>query len=69
MNNKFASRLKELREAKGISRKELAEKMFVSTRLISYWENGKRECDFDTLIALSRFFNESIDYILGNTDI
>lgn len=69
MNNKFASRLKELREAKGISRKELAEKMFVSTRLISYWENGKRECDFDTLITLSRFFNESIDYILGNTDI
>ena len=64
--NMFAKRLRELREYKGMSRKELADKMFVSVRLVSYWENGQRECDFDTLIKLSQLFGESIDYILGN---
>ncbi len=66
--NKFSQRLKEIREEKGFSRKQLAEKMFVSVRLISYWENGQRECDFDTLIKLSKILEESIDYILGNID-
>ena len=67
--NKFSSRLKELREEKGISRKQLAEALFVSTRLVCYWEAGKRECNFDTLIAIAKYFNESIDYLLGYTDI
>lgn len=63
----FGQRLKELREEKGISRKQLADAMIVSVRLVSYWENGQRECDFETLIKLSKYFNESIDYLLGNS--
>jgi len=66
--NKFGERIKELRETKNLTRQQLADAMFVSVRLISYWENGKRECDFNTLIKLSKFFDESIDYILGNVD-
>ena len=66
--DKFASRIKALREERGISRKQLADAMFVSVRLVSYWENGKRECDFETLIKLANFFDESIDYILGRID-
>ena len=67
--SKFAERLKEIRIEKGLSRQELASKMFVSVRLISYWENGQRECDFDTLIKLSNILGESIDYLLGRTDL
>lgn len=63
--NSFKERIKELRQEKGISRKQLAQKLFVSERLISYWENGKRECDFDMLISLSKFFQVSVDYLLG----
>ncbi len=66
--NKFSLRLKQTRESKGISRKQLADAMFISVRLVSYWENGKRECDFDTLIKLSNYLGESIDYLLGRTD-
>lgn len=65
---KLAERVAELRKEKNMTRKELADKMFVSVRLISYWETGKRECDFDTLVKLSNLFNESVDYILGKTD-
>ena len=67
--SKFAERLKEIRVEKGLSRQELASKMFVSVRLVSYWENGQRECDFDTLIKLSNILGESIDYLLGRTDL
>ncbi len=67
--NKFGERLKELRTEKGISRKQLAEKLFVSERLVSYWENNKRECNFDTLIAISNVLICSLDYLLGKTDI
>lgn len=65
----FGARLKEVREAKGITRKQLADAMYISVRLVSYWENGKRECDFDTLVKLSKYLGESVDYLLGAVDI
>ena len=66
--NKFKNRLKELRIEKKISRKQLASDLFVSERLISYWENGARECDFEKLILIAKYFNVSVDYILGVSD-
>ena len=63
--NKFSERLRELRIENKISRKQLAKSLFVSERLISYWENGERECDFDKLIMLAKYFNVSIDYLVG----
>ena len=66
--HKFAERLNYLREQNGISRRQLAERLNVSVRLISYWENGQRECDFDTLLRLSDIFDASVDYLLGKTE-
>ena len=66
--NKFAERLKELRIDAGKSRAELAREVNVSERLISYWENGKRECDFEMLIRLADTFAVSIDYLLGRNE-
>lgn len=66
--NKFGKRIKELRQERNISRKQLAEAMYVSIRTISHWETGTRECDFETLIKLADFFNETTDYLLGKTD-
>ena len=51
-----------------MTRVELAEKLNVSVRLISYWENGKRECDFDMLIRIADIFGVSVDYLLGRSD-
>ena len=50
------------------SRADLAQKLTVSVRLISYWENGQRECDFDTLIKIVEIFNVSVDFLLGRVD-
>ena len=66
--NKFCERLKSLRIEKEITRNTLANYLNVSVRLISYWENGKRECDFNTLIRLADYFEVSVDYLLGRTE-
>ncbi len=64
MNN-FGEILKDLRLERNLSRKQLAETLQVSERLISYWENGKRECGFDMLIKIANLFDTTIDYLLG----
>ena len=68
MKNNFFERLSELRVENNLTRTQLAEKLNVSVRLISYWENGQRECDFDMLIKIADLFSVSVDYLLGRRD-
>ncbi len=65
MENKFAEQLNALRTENNFSRAQLAEKLNVSVRLISYWENGQRECSFDMLIKIASLFSVSVDCLLG----
>lgn len=48
--------IKQLREEKGISQNELAEKLFVTRQAISSWENGKNYPHLETLKLLSDIF-------------
>ena len=68
MNNKFNEQLSNLRLENGMTRAKLAERLNVSIRLISYWENGQRECDFDMLIKIADLFSVSLDYLLGRKE-
>lgn len=68
MKNQFSTRLASLRNENKLSRNALAEQLSVSVRLISYWENGQRECDFDMLIKIAELFSVSIDFLLGKTE-
>ena len=65
MKNIFAIRLKELRQEKGIGQIELAKSIEVSKGIISLWENGQREPNMYSLIKLAKFFNVTIDYLVG----
>jgi len=58
-------KIKELRNEFGLSQNELAEKLNISQKCISNWENGVNEPDFETLIKLSRLFDVTSDYLLG----
>lgn len=62
-------RLRELREQRGISQKELGQMFDVKQNTISNWENGTRDPDTTTLAKLADFFDVSLDYLLGLTDI
>ena len=68
MKNQFFERLSELRQENNLSRAQLPEKLNVAVRLISYWETGQRECDFDMLIKISDLFSVSIDFLLGRKE-
>ena len=68
MGNKFSEQLSNLRVDFNLSRAQLAERLNVSVRLISFWENGQRECDFDMLIKIADLFSVSVDYLLGRLD-
>lgn len=61
----FFERLKELRIEKGVGQVELANAIHVSKGIISLWENGLREPKLSNLIALAKFFEVSIDYLVG----
>ena len=61
----FPHRLQKLRERKRVSRKALGECCGLSTNMIGKSERGEREPSMKVLVALSDYFDVSVDYILG----
>lgn len=62
----FSATLKTLRKTKNLSQTELANYLNVSKSTISMYELGNREPSFDLLQQISKIFNVSVDYLLGN---
>lgn len=54
-----------LRTEKGLSQEELAEKLFVTRQAVSRWENGETLPNTEVLKLLSKFFQVSINTLLG----
>ena len=50
-------RLREIRIKKGLTQKQLAEKISVSTKCISMWENGERNPNIVMLKKLAEIFH------------
>lgn len=59
--------LKRLRKEKGLSRKQIADKLNVSTMTLSLYERGVNLPATDKLVELSKILECSIDEITGNT--
>ena len=60
-------RIKELRTENGLTQQELAKILNVSSMYITFYENEQRKPDSEFIIACSRFFDVSTDYLLGKT--
>ena len=61
--------LRLLRREMGISQQSLADAIGMSQQSINQYENHRIEPDIQTLSQIADFFNTSIDYIVGHTDI
>ena len=57
--------LKLLRKSFNLTLQQLAEELGTSNQVLSRYERGEREADYETLAKIARFFNVSIDYLLG----
>ena len=60
--------LKKLRNAYNISQQQLADVIGVSQQSINKYENHNIEPDIETLKTMAKFFNTSIDYLVGYED-
>ena len=65
----FSERLKQLRKEKGLTQIEFAKAIGVSGGTVAMWETGKRRPSFEMLNVLTDFFDRSLDYILGTSDV
>jgi transcriptional regulator with XRE-family HTH domain len=65
---KFNNRLIESRKALGLTQIELADKVGVSSQVISNWERGYTEVGHNDIIKLSSTLNITTDYLLGLKD-
>jgi len=61
--------LKKLREERGDSQKKLADAVGTSQQSLCRYENGETEPDIHTMSLLADYFETSIDYLVGRTDI
>jgi len=61
--------LAKLREELGLTRKEVAEKLNIDQTTYGKYELSKRQPDYDTLQKIASFFNVSVDYLLGRTNV
>lgn len=61
--------LRILRKEEAISQQKLADAIGMSQQSINQYENHDTEPDILTLSKLADYFNTSIDYLVGHTDI
>ncbi|WP_122645412.1 helix-turn-helix domain-containing protein [Enterococcus mediterraneensis] len=56
--------LKERRKKMGLTQGQVAERIYVSQKSISNWENGKNYPDIESLIRLAHLYELSLDQLL-----
>lgn len=62
-------RLREIRKQRGVSQLKLAMDLHTNQNTISRYETGEREPGIAELIKLADYFDISVDYLLGRTDV
>ncbi|GHU98108.1 hypothetical protein FACS1894211_01320 [Clostridia bacterium] len=62
----FSQNLAALRQSFGFTQKEAAQKLGIPYPRYNHYETGRNEPDLETLKAISRFFDVSLDELLEN---
>ncbi len=64
----LGQRLRELREEKGFTQKELAKELNIHSVTYLHYEKEQREPPLTLLAKIAKFYDVSVDYLLGLTD-
>ena len=65
----FGQRLKDLRGQHQMTQQELADRSHIARSTLGMYEKDRRHPDFEALDQLADFFDVSLDYLLGKTDV
>jgi len=68
MKTLFAKRLREIREKKRLTQKDLAKHFDVTPVAYGGWERGDAEPSLENLAEISKYFNVTVDWLLGLDD-
>lgn len=63
--NRDMKNLKKLRKGANLTLQELANELELTPQVLSRYEREEHQADYNTLAKIARFFNVSIDYLLG----
>lgn len=69
MNILIAERIRELMKEEGLNQVSLADKIGVKQNTISAWLLEKKEPCITSLWLLADYFNVSVDYLIGRTNL
>mgnify|MGYP002562962682 CR=1 FL=1 len=64
-----AKRIKELRENMNVSQGKLANDLLIGQSTMSEYENGVKQPPISVLIKIADYFNVSLDYLTGRTNV
>ena len=65
----YNKRIRELREDYFFTQQRIADILHIGQRTYSDYESGKTRIPVDSLIILARFYNVSLDYITGVSNV
>ena len=68
MTNALERLVEQLREDHDYTQQQVAEKIGITQRKYSYIETGIQQLTAEVLVPLARFYDVSVDYLLGETD-
>lgn len=64
----LGTRLKELREEKKLTQKELAQKLHINPVTYFRYEKDQRVPSLSLIVEFANYFGVTVDYLLGRTD-
>ncbi len=66
---KYNERIRELREDHSLTQQKVADLLHVGQRTYADYESGKTRIPIDNIMILAKFYNTSMDYITGASNI
>lgn len=66
---RYNERIREIREDNSLTQQKVADLLHVGQRTYADYESGKTRIPVDSLIILARYYNVSVDYISGASNV
>lgn len=66
---KYNERIREIREDKMLTQQKVADLLHIGQRTYADYESGKTRIPIDSIMILAKYYNVSMDYITGASNI
>ena len=66
---RYNERIREIREEQFLTQQTIADLLNVGQRTYADYESGKTRIPVDSLLILAKFYNVSLDYITGASNV